>query len=125
VTLRAPDVAHSSFNDYVTAIRRNDEELGRLFTAITNDQELAATTALFVLPEFGRDRDFNERRGLDHGDDSDELHQVATVAWGPDFRQGRVEDREVSSTDVAPTIASLFGTRTGPGTGSVLPGLFA
>ena len=125
VTLRAPDVAHGSFNDYVTVIRRNDAELGRLFDAITGDPELSETTALFVLPEFGRDRDFNARRGLDHGDDSRELHEVATVAWGPDFRRGKLESRAVESIDVAPTIASLFGARMGPRTGSTLPGLFA
>lgn len=125
VTLRAPDVAHGSFNDYVTVIRRNDAELGKLFDAIRADEELAGSTALFVLPEFGRDRDFNARRGLDHGDTSKELLQVASVAWGPDFRRGREESREVSSIDVAPTIASLFGARLGPRTGTVLPGLFA
>jgi len=125
VTLRAPDVAHGSYNDYVTVIRRNDEELGKLFDAITGDPELAESTALFVLPEFGRDRDFNERRGLDHGDSSDELLKVATVAWGPDFKSGRVENREVASIDVAPTIVSLFGGRMGPRTGRVLPGLFS
>lgn len=125
VTLRAPDVAHGSFNDYVTVIRRNDEELGRLFDAITGDPELSESTALFVLPEFGRDRDFNQRRGLDHGDSSKELNEVATVAWGPDFRSGKVHDREVRSIDVAPTIVSLFGGRMGPRTGTTLPGLFA
>lgn len=124
VTLRAPDVAHGSFNDYVTVIRRNDEELGKLFDTITGDPELAETTALFVLPEFGRDRDFNARRGLDHGDTSKELNEVATVAWGPDFKSGKTEDREVRSIDVAPTIASLFGAKMGPRTGTVLPGLF-
>ncbi len=125
VTLRNPDVAHGSFNDYVTVIRRNDEELGKLFDAVRGDPELAESTAILVLPEFGRDRDFNARRGLDHGDNSDELMKVALVAWGPDFKSGKVDTREIRSIDVTPTIASLFGVRMGGRTGSVIPGLFA
>jgi hypothetical protein len=125
VTLRNPDVAHGSFNDYVSVIKRNDEGLGRLFDAIRQDPELADSTALFVLPEFGRDRDLNERRGLDHGDDSDELHDVALLAWGPDFARDKTVGREVRSIDVCPTIASLFGVSAGTSRGSMLPGLRA
>jgi len=124
VTLNDADIAHGSYNDYVTVIRRNDDELGRLFDAVRGDAELAATTALFVLPEFGRDRDFNARRGLDHGDGSDDLNQVTLVAWGPDFKRGKVDSHEVRAIDVAPTIVSLFGGRMG-GQGAVLDGLFA
>jgi hypothetical protein len=125
VTLRGPDVAHGSFNDYVQIIRRNDEELGRLMTAVRGDDELRESTAVFVLPEFGRDRDLNLRRGLDHGDDSDELHKVALVAWGPDFKRGRIVDQEVRSLDVMPTVAGLFGAPAGSARGTQLPGLLA
>ncbi len=125
VTLRNADVAHGSFNDYVNVIKRNDTELGALYDAIRADPELASSTALFVLPEFGRDRDLNARRGLDHGDDSSELHQVSLVAWGPDFRQGKVVNQETRSLDVCPTIASLFGVQASGARGSLLPGLMA
>ncbi len=125
VTLRNADVAHGSFNDYVTVIRRADSELGSLMTAIRGDPELADSTAVFVLPEFGRDRDLNARRGLDHGDASDELHKVSLVAWGPDFRRGKTVSRDVQSIDVTPTIAKMFGARTPKSRGSTLPQLFA
>lgn len=125
VTLRAPDVAHGSFNDYVTVIRRNDEELGAVFDAIRRDPELRDSTALLVLPEFGRDRDLNLRRGLDHGDDSAELHKVALVGWGPDFRKGKVVAQEVASVDVCSTLGKMFGVATGTARGQALPGLFA
>ena len=62
--------------------------------------------------------------GLDHGDASDELNKVALVAWGPDFKSGKVETREIRSIDVTPTIVSMFGTRMGAKTGSVISGLF-
>jgi hypothetical protein len=125
ITLRNPDVAHGSFNDYVSVIRRNDEEVGLLFDAIRADPVLAGTTAIFIVPEFGRDRDLNERRGLDHGDNSDELHKVALIAWGPDFKRNKVVTREVRSIDVTPTVAKMFGVAAGTTRGGTLPGLFA
>lgn len=125
VTLRNPDVAHGSFNDYVSVIRRNDAELGLLFDAIRADPSLAESTAIFIVPEFGRDRDLNERRGLDHGDNSDELHKVALVAWGPDFKRNKVVSRAVRSIDVAPTVAKMFGVSAGKSRGGTLTGLFA
>jgi len=125
VTLRNADIAHGSFNDYVNVIKRNDTELGLLYDAIRADPALASSTALFVLPEFGRDRDLNARRGLDHGDDSAELNMVSLVAWGPDFRQGKVVNQEVRSVDVCPAIASLFGVTASGARGSLLPGLTA
>ena len=111
VSLRDADIAHGDFNGYVEVIRRNDREIGELFDAVRADPELADSTAILVLPEFGRDRDLNERRGLDHGDSSRELLRVALVAWGPDFKSGKVDRREIASIDVVPTILSLFGVR--------------
>ncbi len=125
VTLRNADVAHQSINDYVTVIRRCDEELGQLFDTIRNDEELASSTAIFVLPEFGRDRDLNMRRGLDHGDGSEDLLNVNLVAWGPDFRKGKVQSREIESIDVSVTIASMFGVKSPVARGSVISGLMA
>jgi len=125
VTLRNPDVAHGSFNDYVSVIRRNDAELGLLYDSIQSDPVLSGSTALFILPEFGRDRDLNERRGLDHGDNSDELHKVALIANGPDFKRNKIITREVRSIDVTPTVAKMFGVTAGTSRGSALPGLFA
>jgi hypothetical protein len=111
ITLQAHDVAHSSYNSYVEVIRRNDEEIGKLWDSIQQDPELRATTAVFVLPEFGRDRNLNERNGLDHGDSSDELHKVFLIAAGPEFKQNKVVRQEIQSIDVCPTVLSLFTSR--------------
>ncbi|HET6201805.1 MAG TPA: hypothetical protein VFI25_03255 [Planctomycetota bacterium] len=105
------DVAHRSFNNYVEVIRRNDEALGQVFEAVRADEELRATTAILVCPEFGRDRDLNERNGLDHGDGSEDLQRIAAVAWGPDFKKGKTLGERVEWTALAPTVASLFGVK--------------
>lgn len=123
VVLRNADVAHGSYNAYVEVIRRNDRMLGELFDAVKADPSLRDSTAIFVVPEFGRDADLNSRRGLDHGDNSDDLNLVSMVAWGPDFRQGSTVKQEVRAIDVTPTICTLLGVRARHARGKPLPGL--
>ena len=124
VVLQNADVAHGSFNAYSEVVRRNDAAIGELITAIKGDEELRDSTAVFILPAFGRDRDLNSRRGLDHGDGSDDLNYVCGVAWGPDFRSGREVNDELRTIDVTPTICSLFGASAKHAKGAVLKGLF-
>lgn len=124
VVLRDADVAHGSYNSYVEVIRRNDVMLGELWDAVEKDPVLGGKTAFFVLPEFGRDADLNQRRGLDHGDGSDDLRIVSTVCWGPEFRRGNVVSSEVRSIDVCPTICALFGADAKRARGKRLSGLW-
>ena len=111
ITLQNCDIAHGSFNGYVEVIRRNDEELGKLWDAIGQDDELRDTTSIFILPEFGRDKNLNERNGLDHGDRSDELRKVFLIAAGPGVKKNKVVRKEVSTVDVCPTVLSLFARK--------------
>ena len=97
ISLSNADVAHGSYNAYVDVIRRNDQELGQILDAVDADQELRESTSFFVLPEFGRDRDLNERNGLDHGDGSPDLRQVSILAAGAGLRAG--QGREVFGQD--------------------------
>lgn len=124
VSLQNADVAHGSFNSYVEVIRRNDTALAELWKVVQDDVELRDSTAIIVLPEFGRDRDLNSRRGLDHGDGSDDLNYVSTVCWGPDFKKGRVVNKEVRTIDVCPTICELFGAKARHARGGKLTQLF-
>ena len=125
VVLRDADVAHGSFNAYVEVLRRNDEMLGELWRAVQEDPELAGSTAIFVVPEFGRDADLNSRRGLDHGDGSEDLNYVSLVAWGPDFRRGETVNQEVRTIDVCSNVCQLFGAKAKNARGKRLPKLYA
>jgi hypothetical protein len=111
IALSNADVAHGSFNGYVEVVRRNDQELGALWAAVQADPELKGTTSLFVLPEFGRDHDLNQRQGLDHGDSSKDLSEIACFAIGPDFKQNQVVTDEVKWTQVCPTVCELLGAQ--------------
>ncbi len=126
ITLQGHDIAHGSYNGYVEVIRRNDEELGKIWDAIQADDDLKDSTAIMVLPEFGRDRNLNERNGLDHGDGSDELRKVFMIAAGPDFKRGAVIKKDCRTIDAAPTIYSLFSKKPMPRTEArVLREIFA
>jgi len=125
IVVRDADQAHGSFNNYVQVLRRNDEMLGELWEAVQRDRELADSTALFVLPEFGRDADLNSRRGLDHGDGSADLNYVSLVCAGPDFRRGEIVQEDVRTIDVCSTACDLLGVDPRFARGKRLPRLMA
>jgi hypothetical protein len=125
VVLQQADAAHRSYNGYVEIIRQNDAAIGQLWRAAQADPTLRNATAFIVLPEFGRDRDLNSRRGLDHGDGSDDLNYVSAVCWGPDFARGRVIKDDVRAIDVCPTVCDLLGVDAPHAKGKRLPRLFA
>jgi len=126
ITLQNHDIAHGSFNGYVEVIRRNDAEIGKLWNAIQQDDELRETTTILICPEFGRDKDLNQRNGLDHGDGSDCLRRVFLIAAGPDFKTNKVIKTEIQTMSVCPTVMSLF-TRKKPkfASASVIKDAFA
>ncbi len=125
IVLQNADVAHGSYDAYVDVIRRNDKEVGSLWQSIQADAELKDSTSMFVLPEFGRDKNLNERNGLDHGDGSDDLHRIFCIAAGPDFKQGKTLTGAADSIDVCPTVAELLGAKTPDARGKSIKQLFA
>jgi arylsulfatase A-like enzyme len=107
-------------------IRRNDQELGRILDIVNADPQLKETTSILVLPEFGRDKNLNQRNGLDHGDGSPELQKIACVAAGPDIKMaGKVVDADCASVDVCPTVCKLLGVDASLARGKVLPRIFS
>jgi len=125
IVLQQADAAHGSYNGYVEIVRRNDEALGELWRAVRADQELRDSTAFVILPEFGRDADLNSRRGLDHGDGSNDLEYVTATCWGPDFARNRIVEDDVQAIDVCPTVCELLGASATKARGKRLPKLFA
>ncbi len=109
VVLKDADIAHKSFKEYVKVLKENDSELGQLLDAIDADPELAATTAIIVCPEFGRDRALNRFNGLDHGDGSSDLNRVALHIRGPGIAAGRRVEDPVRTVDLTPTICAMLG----------------
>jgi hypothetical protein len=125
VVLQNHDVAHARYNEYIEVIRRNDEELGRLWDGIQADPTLRATTSIFILPEFGRNKDLNERNGLDHGDGSPDINIISLVVAGPDFKKDQVIKKDVTALDVCPTVCELLGAKPEMAKGKPIKDAFA
>jgi hypothetical protein len=125
IVLQNHDIAHQSYNGYIEVIRRNDQEIGRMWDGIQADPGLRATTSIFILPEFGRNKDLNERNGLDHGDGSPDINTISLIAAGPDFKRDVVIKKDIAALDVCPTVCELLGARPEQARGKVLRDAFA
>jgi hypothetical protein len=112
ITLHDIDIAHSgTFSLYLEGIRRSDRLCAELWNAIQSEPEYAGKTAMFILPDFGRDSDAEPGgNGFQHHRTGDALSRTTwMIAMGPGIRENVVVDRPVESIDLVPTLGSLFG----------------
>jgi hypothetical protein len=112
ITLHDIDIAHAgAYSLYVEGIRRTDRLCGELWKEIQAQPEYAGKTAMFILPDFGRDADTDSSgNGFQHHRTGDALSRTTwMMAMGPGIREGVVVDRVVESTDLVPTLGSLLG----------------
>jgi hypothetical protein len=112
VTLHDIDVAHSgTFSLYIEAIQRCDRFCAEMWRSIQKHPEYAGHTAMFILPDFGRDSDIDPGgNGFQHHRTGDPMSRTTwMMALGPNARQNVVVDRPVESTDLIPTLGSLLG----------------
>ncbi len=124
ITLHDIDVAHSgAFSLYVDAIRRSDYLCGEIWRAIQAEPEYAGNTAMFILPDFGRDSDLSPGgNGFQHHRTGDAVSRTTwMLAMGPGIRENVVVDRPVSSIDLVPTLGARFGFTARFSQGTVLP----
>ena len=112
ITMHDIDVAHAgAYSLYIEGIRRTDRLCSDLWKTIQSEPEYAGKTALFVLPDFGRDADDDSGgNGFQHHRTGDVLSRTTwMLALGPGIREGAVYDRAVDSTDLVPTLGSMLG----------------
>jgi hypothetical protein len=115
ITLHDIDVAHTgTFSLYVDAIRRTDALCSELWKTISSEPEYAGKTAMFILPDFGRDSDKEPGgNGFQHHRTGD-IHSRTTwmLATGPGIRENVVVSRPVDSLDLVPTLGGILGFHT-------------
>ncbi len=112
ITLHDIDIAHAgSYSLYVEAIKRTDRLCADIWKEVQNRPEYAGTTAMFVLPDFGRDSDTTSGgNGFQHHRTGDAASRTTwMMALGPGIREGLVVDRPIESTGLVPTVGSLLG----------------
>ena len=112
LTLHDIDIAHAgTFSLYVDAIRRTDRLCAEIWKMIQSEAEYAGRTALFVLPDFGRDADETPGgNGFQHHRTGDARSRTTwMLAMGPGIRENVLIDRPVDSMDLVPTLGRDFG----------------
>jgi hypothetical protein len=124
MTLHDIDIAHSgTFSLYIDGIKRSDRLCAELWQTIQKDPEYAGKTTMLILPDFGRDSDVDSGgNGFQHHRTGDTLSRTTwMVAMGPGIRENTVVDRPIESTDLVPTLGSLFGFEARYSTGKPVP----
>lgn len=111
ITLHDMDVAHSgAFSLYLDGIRRSDRLCAEIWNFIQSEPEYKDKTTLFILPDFGRDSDFDASgNGFQHHRTGDPISRTTWImALGPHIRQNVLVDRPLDSLDLVPTLGALM-----------------
>lgn len=117
------EVAHSgSYSLHLGGIRRSDLLCYKLWQFIQSKPELAATTTLVIMNEFGRDPDGSSTNGFfNHRTNTECCRMAWSLVLGAGVKKPDVIQRVVRQVDLAPSIASWMGLEPEKSTGSVLP----
>jgi hypothetical protein len=112
ITLHDIDVAHAgTYSLYIDAIQRSDRLCAEIWQMIQSEPEYTGKTTMFILPDFGRDSDTAAGgNGFQHHRTGDAFSRTTwMLVRGPGIREHVLVDRPVESTDLVPTLGSLFG----------------
>jgi hypothetical protein len=123
ITLHDMDVAHSgAYSLYLDGIRRTDRLCAEIWRAIESDPEYHGRTTMFILPDFGRDSDYDAGgNGFQHHRTGDPLSRTTwMMVLGPHVRANTTVDRRLDSLDLVPTLGQLLGFPTPHSQGSVI-----
>lgn len=112
ITMHDIDVAHSgAYSLYVEGIRRTDRLCLELWKFVQTQPEYAGNTTLFVLPDFGRDSDYDAGgNGFQHHRTGDAASRTTwMMVLGAGVRQGVVYDEPMQSIDLVPSLGAIMG----------------
>ena len=115
------DVAHwGSYSLYLQAITRTDRLVGMLWDEVQANERYKDLTTVMVLPELGRDGDFNTANGfLNHRSGDASCRNVWMLAMGAGVSKGET-DRPIRHVDVPSTALSMLGVKPTEMMGSTL-----
>ncbi len=112
ITMHDIDVAHSgAYSLYLDGIRRTDRLCAELWQAVQANPEYAGRTTMFILPDFGRDSDYDAGgNGFQHHRTGDVASRTTwMMALGAGVREGVVYDQPVQSIDLVPSLGAMMG----------------
>jgi hypothetical protein len=112
ITMHDIDVAHAgAYSLYIDGIRRTDRLCAELWQTAQSEPEYAGNTTMFVLPDFGRDSDYDAGgNGFQHHRTGDAASRTTwMMALGAGVRQGVVYDEPMQSVDLVPSLGAILG----------------
>jgi hypothetical protein len=112
ITMHDIDVAHSgAYSLYIEGIRRTDRLCAELWKTVQTEPEYSGNTTMFILPDFGRDSDFEPGgNGFQHHRTGDAASRTTwMMALGAGVRAGVVFDDPMESVDLVPTLGTMLG----------------
>jgi arylsulfatase A-like enzyme len=127
ITMHDIDVAHAgAYSLYIDGIRRTDRLCAELWQTIQSEPEYAGRTTLIVLPDFGRDSDYDAGgNGFQHHRTGDVASRTTwMMALGAGIRPGVVYDEPIESIDLVPSLGAILGFSPSEAKGKPLKGLF-
>ncbi len=125
VNYQDPDYVHwGNASHYTRAISIIDEGLSRLVAAADADPFYRDNTIFVVTPDCGRDANPLMDVPFQHHFNSRSAHETWALIFGPGIEKGRVLDRAIDQSAVAPTIAAAMGFRAQAAEGDVLGSVF-
>jgi len=112
ITMHDMDIAHSgAYSLYIEGIRRTDRLCGELWAAVQNEPEYKDNTTLFILPDFGRDADYDAGgNGFQHHRTGDAASRTTwMMALGIGVREKVIYDEPMQSIDLVPSLGAIMG----------------
>jgi len=123
ITMHDIDVAHSgAYSLYIDGIKRTDRLCAELWKTVQTEPEYAGNTTMFILPDFGRDSDFDAGgNGFQHHRTGDPASRTTwMMALGAGTRQGVVYDTPIESIDLVPSIGAMMGFSSSQSSGKLI-----
>ncbi|HET7349231.1 MAG TPA: hypothetical protein VFJ10_17970 [Acidobacteriaceae bacterium] len=112
ITMHDIDVAHSgAYSLYIDGIRRTDRLCAQMWRAVQDNPEYAGNTTMFILPDFGRDADYDAGgNGFQHHRTGDAASRTTwMMALGAGVRPGVIYDEPMQSIDLVPSLGAILG----------------
>jgi hypothetical protein len=112
ITMHDMDIAHSgAYSLYIEGIRRTDRLCAELWATVQSEPEYKDNTTLFILPDFGRDSDYDAGgNGFQHHRTGDAASRTTwMMALGKGVREGVIYDEPMQSIDLVPSLGAIMG----------------
>jgi hypothetical protein len=126
ITMHDIDVAHSgAYSLYIDGIRRTDRLCGEMWRAVQENPEYAGNTTMFILPDFGRDADYEAGgNGFQHHRTGDAASRTTwMMALGAGVRPGVIYEQPMQSIDLVPSLGAMMGFSAAQSNGKPIPEL--